>query len=58
MNFLFDENMPVRLAKGLEILDADNDLGKPPAHKFFHITQFKKRGAEDPVLVRIAKISC
>ena len=56
MHFLFDENMPIRLAKGLEILDAENDYGKIPVNKFTDITEYyKKAGANDPDIVRLAK---
>lgn len=54
MNFLFDENMPVRLAKGLEILDADNEFGKTPVNNFYHITDFKE-GLSDQAVVKLAK---
>jgi predicted nuclease of predicted toxin-antitoxin system len=54
MYFLFDENMPIRLAKGLQILDVDNSYNKPPTHKIDHITEHKS-GIEDESVVRIAK---
>jgi predicted nuclease of predicted toxin-antitoxin system len=55
MHFLFDEMMPFRLAKGLEILDADNEVGKPLVHSFTHMTEHYKPGADDPDIVRLAK---
>jgi|GEM_PF-720410 Uncharacterized protein conserved in bacteria len=55
MVFIFDENMPPRLAKGLQILDADNEPNKPLVNKFYHITEIQKRGADDPDIVREAK---
>lgn len=55
MHFLFDENMPIRLAKGLEILDADNQYGKSPVHKISHMKEYYKPGATDPDIVRLAK---
>jgi predicted nuclease of predicted toxin-antitoxin system len=55
MHFLFDENMPLRLAKGLEILDADNEFGKPPVHKISHIYDHYDPGANDPDVVKLAR---
>jgi predicted nuclease of predicted toxin-antitoxin system len=55
MHFLFDENMPLRLAKGLEILDADNETNRPLVHKISHMTEHYKPGADDPDIVRLAK---
>jgi predicted nuclease of predicted toxin-antitoxin system len=55
MNFLFDENMPIRLVKGLQILDEDNEFGKDPKNNFIHSTELKGEGAEDPDIVREAK---
>lgn len=57
MDFIFDENMPIRLAKGLEIMDSENDWGKAPKNKFYHITEIYKKGkgADDPEIVREAK---
>lgn len=55
MHFLFDENMPFRLAKGLEVLDADNEYGKPPIHRFSHMTEYSKTGVSDLDIVKLAK---
>lgn len=55
MRFLFDENMPYRLAKGLEILDADNENGRPLTHHLIHMSEHYKPGADDPDIVRLAK---
>ncbi len=55
MHFLFDENMPLRLAKGLEILDAENEFGKQPNLMISHMTEHTHPGASDMDIVRLAK---
>ncbi len=55
MTFLFDENMPICLAKVIQVLDVDNEYKKPPVHKIDHITEHYKAGADDPDVVRKAK---
>jgi predicted nuclease of predicted toxin-antitoxin system len=55
MDFLFDENMPMRLAKGLQILDADNSLGKAPSNKIYHVQDFFAPGEPDTEVVKLAK---
>jgi len=51
MNFILDENMPQKLAKGLEVLDQENSFGINV--KITHSTEIKK-GATDEEIIKIA----
>jgi predicted nuclease of predicted toxin-antitoxin system len=55
MHFLFDENMPIQLARGVQLLDKENELGKPPVTIVDHICDHIKKGSPDTDVVRLAK---
>lgn len=55
MYFLFDANMPIRLARAIEVLDLDNPLGKKLVNQIHHISQHIDDKSPDTDVVRLAK---
>lgn len=54
MVFLFDAQMPVKLAHGLEIIDQDN-TPKNKEHEIYHADALLGQGAKDPEVIEKAK---
>ena len=53
MNFLFDAQMPARLAKGLEVIDQENN-DKVKTHCMFHADDIAGKGSTDEQIIHKA----